>query len=102
MAPRSPILTVRVSRCAVHVLIVVAQIFLEQGAPNPKGCSLYFVIGDADELYEFQRGNGVEIIAPPQDKPYGLRDYSVRDLYGYETISGTNCSMRDRRWKSSA
>ncbi len=59
------------------------QIFLEQGTPNPQGCSVYFVIGDADQLYEFQRANGVEIVAPPEDRPYGLRDYSVRDLYGY-------------------
>jgi catechol 2,3-dioxygenase-like lactoylglutathione lyase family enzyme len=59
------------------------QIFLEQGTPSPKGCSLYFVIGDADELYEFQRANGVEIVEPPEDRPYALRDYAVRDLYGY-------------------
>jgi catechol 2,3-dioxygenase-like lactoylglutathione lyase family enzyme len=26
------------------------QIFLDQGTPSPKGCSVYFVIGDADEL----------------------------------------------------
>lgn len=25
------------------------QIFLEQGAPNPKGCELYFVVGDAGQ-----------------------------------------------------
>lgn len=59
------------------------QIFLEQGTPNPQGCSVYFVVGDADELYEFQRANGVEIVMPPEDRPYGLRDYRVRDLYGY-------------------
>jgi catechol 2,3-dioxygenase-like lactoylglutathione lyase family enzyme len=59
------------------------QMFLEQGPPNPKGCSVYFVVGNADELYEFQRANGVEIVEPPQDKPYGLRDYMVRDLHGY-------------------
>jgi uncharacterized glyoxalase superfamily protein PhnB len=59
------------------------QMFLEQGTPNPKGCSVYFVIDNADDLYEFQRANGVEIVSPPQDQPYGLRDYTVRDLYGY-------------------
>ncbi|HYR45663.1 MAG TPA: VOC family protein [Thermoanaerobaculia bacterium] len=64
------------------------QIFLEQGTPNPKGCSVYFVIGDADELYEFQRANGVEIVEPPGDRPWGLRDYRVRDLYGYELAFG--------------
>jgi catechol 2,3-dioxygenase-like lactoylglutathione lyase family enzyme len=59
------------------------QMFLELGTPNPKGCTVYFVVGDVDELYEFQRANGVDIVAPPEDKFYGLRDYRVRDLNGY-------------------
>ena len=59
------------------------QIFLEQGTPNPEGCSVYFVVGNADELYEFQRAKGVEVVDPPGDRPWGLRDYSVRDLHGY-------------------
>jgi catechol 2,3-dioxygenase-like lactoylglutathione lyase family enzyme len=60
------------------------QMFLEKGTPNPKGCAVYFVVGSADELYEFQRANGVEILEAPGDRPYGLRDYRVRDLHGYE------------------
>ena len=60
-----------------------AQIFLVQGTPHPEGCAVHFVVGDADELYEFQRDNGVEIVEPPEDRPYGLRDYAVRDLHGY-------------------
>lgn len=60
------------------------QMFLEQGAANPQGCSVYFVVGNADELYEFQKASGVEILQEPGDRPYGLRDYRVRDLYGYE------------------
>lgn len=60
-----------------------AQIFLAQGTPDPAGCEVNFVVGDADELYELQRGNGVEVVEPPGDRPYGLRDYMVRDLHGY-------------------
>jgi catechol 2,3-dioxygenase-like lactoylglutathione lyase family enzyme len=60
------------------------QMFLRQGTPSPQGCAVYFVIGNADELYEFQRANGVEIIHAPGDRDYGLRDYRVRDLHGYE------------------
>jgi uncharacterized glyoxalase superfamily protein PhnB len=59
------------------------QIFLSKGAPTPQGCSVYFVVGDADALYEFHRANGVEVVEPPQDRPYGLREYTVRDLDGY-------------------
>jgi catechol 2,3-dioxygenase-like lactoylglutathione lyase family enzyme len=59
------------------------QIFLEQGTPNPAGCSVYFVVSNADDLYEFQRNNGVEVVQEPGDREYGLRDYRVRDLHGY-------------------
>src|SRR6059036_881502 len=51
------------------------QMLLERGEPNPRGCSVYFVVGNADELYNFQRANGVDIVAVPEDRPYGLRDY---------------------------
>lgn len=64
------------------------QLFLEKGTPNPKGCTVYFVVGDADKLHEFQRTNGVEIVVPPEDRDYGLRDYTVRDLHGYHLTFG--------------
>lgn len=65
-----------------------AQIFLEHGTPNPEGCTLYFVVGDADRLFEFQEANGVQILSEPTDQHYGLRDYRVRDLNGYELAFG--------------
>jgi catechol 2,3-dioxygenase-like lactoylglutathione lyase family enzyme len=64
------------------------QVFLEQGTPVPQGCALYFVVDDADALFEFQRANGVEVVVPPDDRDYGLRDYSVRDLHGYRLTFG--------------
>ena len=64
------------------------QVFLEQGTPNPQGCAVYFVVGDADELFEFQRGQGVEVVEQPADRPWGLRDYTVRDLHGYRLTFG--------------
>ena len=59
------------------------QMFLERGTPSPDGCSVYFVVDNADELFAFHRANGVTIVHPPSDQPYGLRDYRVRDLNGY-------------------
>ena len=64
------------------------QMFLERGTPNPAGCSVYFVVGDADELHEFHRAGGVEVVVPLEDRVYGLRDYRVRDLHGYELNFG--------------
>ena len=59
------------------------QVFLQKGEPNPSGTSVYFVVGNADELYAFHKANAVEIVAPPKDEPYGLRDFYIRDLNGY-------------------
>jgi catechol 2,3-dioxygenase-like lactoylglutathione lyase family enzyme len=60
------------------------QMFLRKGTPSPEGCAVFFVVGDADELFAFHRANGVEILAPLQDEPYGIRDYRIRDLHRYE------------------
>jgi len=64
------------------------QIFLRKGTPNPEGWSVFFVVGNADELFEFQRANHVEVTQPPGDRDYGLRDYRVRDLHGYDLAFG--------------
>lgn len=66
------------------------QIFLEKGTPCPQGCAVYFVVDDADEVYEYHRANGVEIAQPIDDRPYALRDYTVRDLDGYHLNFGHN------------
>lgn len=64
------------------------QIFLQEGTPSPGGSSVYFLVGDADELYEFHRAAGVTIVEPPEDRPYGIRDYVIRDLHGYHLVFG--------------
>jgi catechol 2,3-dioxygenase-like lactoylglutathione lyase family enzyme len=64
------------------------QMFLQQGEPRPEGCSVFFLVGDADELHEFHRASGVEIVVPPDDRPYEIRDYTVRDLHGYRLTFG--------------
>ena len=70
------------------VMLDRVQIFLERGTPAPGGTSAYFMVGNADELHEFHRRNGVEITVPPDDRPYGLRDYGIRDLNGYRLSFG--------------
>lgn len=58
------------------------SIHLGKGKPNPAGHQVYFVVSDADELYDFQKSQGVEIINEPEDRPWGLRDFRVRDQDG--------------------
>jgi catechol 2,3-dioxygenase-like lactoylglutathione lyase family enzyme len=66
------------------------QMFLAKGmpTPSPDTGAVYFLVGDADQLYEFHRANGVEIAQAIDDRPYGIRDYTVRDLHGYYLVFG--------------
>lgn len=45
-------------------------------------CSAYFAVEDADALYEYHQGTGADITEPIANRPYDMRDYQVRDLYG--------------------
>lgn len=59
------------------------RVFLQQGTPPPNGSFIYFMVGDADALFDLHRKNGVNIATPPGDRDYGIRDYTVRDLHGH-------------------
>jgi len=58
------------------------------GTPNPDGGYVYFVVGDVDELHAFHAGQGVPLAGPPEDKPWGLRQYEARDLDGHRLLFG--------------
>ena len=66
------------------------QMFLRKGTPNanPQPGAVYFLVGDADLLYDFHRANAVEVVHPIGDREYGIRDYIVRDLHGYYLVFG--------------
>jgi len=71
------------------------QIFLRERTPDPNGAVVFFVIGDADELYEFHRANGVEIVEEPSDKPWNFHEYTVRDLDGNYLIFGQRLQSKE-------
>src|SRR5262249_2142924 len=64
------------------------EVFLRKDKARPEGIEVSFRVGDADELYEFHRANGVTITVPPGDREYGIRDYGIVDLYGYRLVFG--------------
>ena len=70
------------------IMLGKEEIFLKESAPNPNEGEVYFVVGDADALYEFHRANGVEVEEEIDDREYGIRDYAVKDLHGYRLVFG--------------
>jgi hypothetical protein len=53
------------------------------------------MVGDADELFAFHQANGVDVLQPPTDQDYEIRDYVVRDLHGYHLSFGHRLSLAD-------
>ena len=64
------------------------QIFLETGTPSSQACSLYYVVDDADALFEWHRDHGVTIVQEPGEREWGFRDYTVVDPDGYRLTFG--------------
>lgn len=51
--------------------------------PDPHLWSAYVYVDDVQALYEELRERGAEIVQPPADKGYGLRDLLVRGPDGH-------------------
>ena len=68
--------------------LAATQIFLQAGTPSPAAVALYYVVEDADVLYEFHRANGVKIVQEPGDREWDFRDYTVVDQDGYRLTFG--------------
>src|SRR5829696_5376962 len=60
----------------VHRLILIPDLVVDR--------QWLLVLDPHSKLHEFHRANGVEVVQPPGDREYGIRDYTVRDLYGYQ------------------
>ena len=65
-----------------------SQLFLERGARPTGGCGLYFVVNDADAMFELCRSAGANVVVDPADRNYELRDFSIQDLDGYVLTFG--------------
>lgn len=50
--------------------------------PGPAGCCVY--IHDADALHAELVERGADVLGVPVSRPWGLRDFTVRDLEGNE------------------
>lgn len=41
---------------------------------------VYCFVDNADEVFEYVKSQGVTIHGEPTDQPYGLRDFTIKDL----------------------
>ena len=65
-----------------------AAVHLAQGRHPPTGVRIFFWVKDVNALYAEVTGRGAAIAVPIETRPYGLRDFSIRDLNGVELVFG--------------
>lgn len=69
-----------------------ARVFLcldGQGGRGEHGAWLSVFVDDVDALHEVCRGAGIEVLAPPDDRPWGVREMHVRHPDGHVLRLGT-------------
>lgn len=52
------------------------------------GTDVYIVVSDIDELHEELLAHGVRVLQAPDSYDYGMREFKVEDLNGYQIIFG--------------
>jgi catechol 2,3-dioxygenase-like lactoylglutathione lyase family enzyme len=65
-----------------------AAVHLARGERAPTGVRIFFWVRDVNALYEEVIGRRVPIDVPIDTRPYGIRDFSVRDPNGVVVIFG--------------
>jgi catechol 2,3-dioxygenase-like lactoylglutathione lyase family enzyme len=65
-----------------------SAIHFDKSNGSPSGVHLFQWVRDVDACYREVRERGAEITAEPGDRPYGVRDFSIRDPNGISIIFG--------------
>lgn len=69
----------------VHAGVSVGSVSIHfsSGEPNPAGFWIYLVVNGVDPLFAWYTSRGVEILDEPESKPWGMREFSIKDANGY-------------------
>ncbi len=65
------------------VFLAFVQTEREAGEPLGTGVRFYFDVDDVEAHYARAQAGGVEIVSPLAEKPYRMREYTLRDPNGY-------------------
>jgi uncharacterized glyoxalase superfamily protein PhnB len=60
-----------------------AEIFLCEGGQGSSGTWVYYGVDNIDDLHRQYVAAKADIMSPPADKPWGMREMLVRDIDGH-------------------
>lgn len=70
------------------ILFGEACVHFWNGVPQLGENWLYFDITNLDAMYDRAKASGVEITRPPENYPWGMREFNALDLNGYRIRFG--------------
>ena len=79
------------------------QLFLSlnpAAAQTAKGQQVLICVPGVDEMYERHKANGATIISDIENKPWGLREYTVEDPSGYHLWFEAHIETQYLPWKA--
>jgi predicted enzyme related to lactoylglutathione lyase len=65
-----------------------AAVHLAKGEGAPTGVRVFFWVKDVNALYDQVIKRGATVAVPIGTRPYGVRDFSIRDPNGVEVVFG--------------
>jgi predicted enzyme related to lactoylglutathione lyase len=65
-----------------------AAVHLARGERSPTGVRVFFWVKDVNALWEDVTKRGAEVAGPIETRPYGIRDFSLRDPNGVILVFG--------------
>ena len=81
-------------RCIVALNQVGADAGYRANASFEGRFDVYFDVDDADALFAEFSAKGADIVCEPEDMPYWMREFQVRDLDGHLLAFGHDISPR--------
>ena len=79
-------------RCTIMLNQVGAGTSFRPNAAYDGRFDVYFDVDDADALHAEFEANGADIVCAPEDQPYDMREFQVRDLDGHLLAFGHDIS----------
>ena len=69
--------------------VIVHLMHASQTSRMPGQSAIYAFVDEVDALHAQMKANGANVTQEPQDYPYGMRDFMVRDPDGNQLAFGT-------------
>ncbi len=71
------------------------SLHLSEHGDAGQSASLCIGVRDVDAVYAEFTGRGLEALGPPEDRDYGVRDFSFKDLDGHHLVFATRLDFFD-------